>query len=125
MPSTLIDTLTELSQAQVEVEKAWAAYRRAAEEAHYAAAQMRQLAKHFMALRLGQTAHLGPSENDDFCHGHHVTFLHGGLMYLALEPNDQHRTPFFATGRLCGRSWQWRDGPSTAKVFGVGLAVGS
>ena len=32
-----IDTLTELSQAQVEVEKAWAAYRRAAEEAHYAA----------------------------------------------------------------------------------------
>ena len=37
MSSTLIDTLTELSQAQVKVEKAWAAYRRAAEEAHYAA----------------------------------------------------------------------------------------
>ena len=37
MSSNLIDTLTELSQAQVEVEKAWAAYRRAAEEAHYAA----------------------------------------------------------------------------------------
>ena len=37
MSSTLIDTLTELSQAQAEMDKAWAAYRRAAEEAHYAA----------------------------------------------------------------------------------------
>ena len=37
MSSTLIDTLTELSQAQVEVGKAWAAYHRTAEEAHYAA----------------------------------------------------------------------------------------
>ena len=39
MPSTLIGTLTELAQAQAaETEKARAAYRRAAEEAHCAAA---------------------------------------------------------------------------------------
>ena len=37
MSSDLVETLTKLSEAQDRVEKAWAAYRGAAKEAHFAA----------------------------------------------------------------------------------------